>query len=283
MFRIVDKNLLAPGVHRFEVEAPLVARRARPGNFVIVRTTSKGERIPLTIVSHDAEKGTIILVVQEIGKSTAEMGLLRAGDSFTDVVGPLGTPTRIEKVGTVVAVAGGIGVAPILPQIRAHREIGNHVITIVGARTRNLLILTDEVEAGSHEVIYATDDGSLGYHGFVSGALEELIKSGRTVNEVIAIGPVRMMQATANVARKYDIPTTVSLNAIMVDGTGMCGCCRVTVDGEVKFSCVDGPEFDGHKVDFDELIARQSFFCAKEKVARDRFEAERGACQCHGR
>jgi ferredoxin--NADP+ reductase len=283
MFRIVEKCTLAPGVHRYQVEAPLVANSARPGNFVVVRTSETGERIPLTIAGHDREAGTITLVVQEVGKSTIEMGMLEPGDSFRDVAGPLGQATRIEKVGTVVAVAGGIGVAPVLPQIRAHKLIGNHVISIVGARTRDLLVLTDEVEEASHEVIWATDDGSLGYHGFVSGALEELIGSGQKIDEVIAIGPVRMMQAVANVTREHNIPTTVSLNAIMVDGTGMCGCCRVTVDGEVKFSCVDGPEFDGHKVDFDELVSRQGFFREKEQIARERFEEDRGGCKCHAK
>ncbi|MEA4885053.1 MAG: sulfide/dihydroorotate dehydrogenase-like FAD/NAD-binding protein [Clostridia bacterium] len=283
MFRIVDASVLAPGVHRFEVEAPLVAKRARAGNFVIVRTNATGERVPLTIAGNDPDKGTITLVVQEVGKSTQEMGTFGVGDSFLDVVGPLGTATHIARVGAVVAIAGGIGVAPMLPEIRAHKAIGNHVISIVGARTKDLLILTEEVEKASDEVIYATDDGSFGYHGFVSGALEALIQSGREINEAIAIGPVRMMQAAVNVTRKYNIHTLVSLNAIMVDGTGMCGCCRVTVGGEVKFSCVDGPEFDGHKVDFDELVARQSFFCAKEKIAKDHYEATRGECKCHGR
>ena len=281
MFRIMEKRLLAPAVHQLVVEAPLVARRARPGNFVIVRTDETGERIPLTIADYDPEKGTVMLVVQEVGKSTMDIGLMEEGDSFTDVAGPLGQATPIKKVGTIVGVAGGIGVAPLLPQIKLHKEIGNHVITIVGARTRDLLILKDETEQASHEVIFATDDGSFGYHGFVTGALEELIEQGRQIDEVTAIGPVRMMQATCNLTRKYNIPTLVSLNAVMVDGTGMCGCCRVTVGGETKFSCVDGPDFDGHKVDFDELASRQAFFRDEENLARELAEQKRGGCKCH--
>jgi len=281
MFRIMEKRLLAPAVHQLVVEAPLVARRARPGNFVIVRTDETGERIPLTIADYDPEKGTVMLVVQEVGKSTMDIGLMEEGDSFTDVAGPLGQATPIKKVGTIVGVAGGIGVAPLLPQIKLHKEIGNHVITIVGARTRDLLILKDETEQASHEVIFATDDGSFGYHGFVTGALEELIEQGRQIDEVTAIGPVRMMQATCNLTRKYNIPTLVSLNAVMVDGTGMCGCCRVTVGGETKFSCVDGPDFDGHKVDFDELASRQAFFRDEENLARELAEQKRGGCRCH--
>ncbi len=281
MFRIMEKRLLAPAVHQLVVEAPLVARRARPGNFVIVRTNETGERIPLTIAEYDPEKGTVMLVVQEVGKSTMDIGMMEEGDSFTDVAGPLGQATPIKKVGTIVGVAGGIGVAPLLPQIKLHKEIGNHVITIVGARTRDLLILKGETEQASHEVIFATDDGSFGYHGFVTGALEELIKQGRQIDEVTAIGPVRMMQATCNLTRKHNIPTLVSLNAVMVDGTGMCGCCRVTVGGETKFSCVDGPDFDGHKVDFDELASRQAFFRDEENLARELAEQKRGGCRCH--
>ena len=281
MFRIMEKRLLAPAVHRLVVEAPLVARSARPGNFVIVRTNETGERIPLTIADYDPEKGSVMLVVQEVGKSTMDIGMMEAGDSFADVAGPLGQATPIKKVGTVVGVAGGIGVAPLLPQIKLHKEIGNHVITIVGARTRDLLILRDETEQASHEVIFATDDGSYGYHGFVTAALEELIKQGRQIDEVTAIGPVRMMQATCDLTRKHNIPTLVSLNAVMVDGTGMCGCCRVTVGGETKFSCVDGPDFDGHKVDFDELASRQAFFRDEENLARELAEQKRGGCRCH--
>lgn len=283
MFKIVQRSCLAPGVHRFEVEAPLVAGAAKAGNFVIVRTAERGERIPLTIAGADRERGTITLVVQEVGKSTMEMGQLEAGDAFRDLLGPLGTPTRIERVDNLVAVAGGIGVAPLLPVIRAHKEAGSRVTTIVGARTKDLLIMCDEVEAASHEVVYATDDGSYGYHGFVTGALQRLLEAGCKFDQAIAIGPVRMMQAVCKVTAKHDIPTIVSLNAVMVDGTGMCGCCRVTVDGEVKFSCVDGPDFDGHRVDFDELCARQAFFCDEERVAKDRYQRGEGACRCQER
>ena len=283
MFKITEKRLLAPGIHRIDVEAPLVANSAQPGNFVVVRTCETGERIPLTIAGHDLEKGTITMVVQEVGKSTMEMGEFKVGDGFADLLGPLGTPSHIERVDTFVAVCGGIGVAPMLPIIRAHKAIGSHVITIVGARNKSMLVMTDEVEEASHEVIYATDDGSFGYHGFVTGALEELIKSGRRPDQAFAIGPVPMMRATCKLTEKYDIPTTVSLNAVMVDGTGMCGCCRVTVGGEVKFSCVDGPDFDGHKVDFHELAARQVFFRDEENLARERLQHGEGGCKCHER
>jgi ferredoxin--NADP+ reductase len=279
MHKIVEKGLLAPLVYQFVIEAPMVARAAKPGNFVMIRSDEHGERVPLTIVDHDPIKGTITIVVQEIGASTMKMCAFSKGDIFSDVLGPCGTPTKIEKVGTVIAVAGGIGIAPLIPQIREHLRIGNKVVTILGARTEKLYVLRDTANLISSEMILCTDDGSCGFHGFVTQALEEYIKSGKPCDEVVAIGPVRMMKACSDVTKKYGIKTTVSLNATMLDGTGMCGCCRVTIDGVTKFSCVDGPEFDAHKVDFDELIKRQGFFLEEEKLAVERHRAGEG-CKC---
>lgn len=279
MHKILSKRLLASSVYMFVLEAPLVARAAKPGNFVMVRSDEHGERVPLTIVEHDAEKGTITIVVQEIGASTMRMCSFNEGQSFTDVLGPCGTPTRIEKVGNVVAVAGGIGIAPLIPQIREHMRIGNKVTTILGARTESLYVMRDTAGLVSSEMILCTDDGSCGFHGFVTQALEKHIQEGNQVDEVVAIGPVRMMKACADVTRKYGIKTTVSLNATMLDGTGMCGCCRVSVGGVTKFSCVDGPEFDAHLVDFDELIKRQTFFKEEERRAVEEHKAGEG-CRC---
>ncbi|HOA15198.1 MAG TPA: sulfide/dihydroorotate dehydrogenase-like FAD/NAD-binding protein [Bacillota bacterium] len=279
MHRILGKRLLAPSVYEFVLEAPLVARAAKPGNFVMVRADERGERVPLTIVDHDGSKGIITIVVQQVGASTTKMCLFEEGESFQDVLGPCGKPTSIEKVGTVIAVAGGIGIAPLIPQIREHMRVGNKVVTILGARTENLYVLKDTATMVSSEMILCTDDGSCGFHGFVTQALEEYIKSGRPADEVVAIGPVRMMKACSEVTRKYGIKTTVSLNATMLDGTGMCGCCRVTVGGVVKFSCVDGPEFDAHQVDFDELIKRQTFFREEERKAMELHRSGEG-CKC---
>lgn len=279
MHRILEKKLLTHSVYMFVIEAPLVARAAKPGNFVMVRADEAGERIPLTIVDNNPAKGTITIVVQEIGASTMKMCSFKEGASFLDVLGPCGTPTKIEKVGVVVAVAGGIGIAPLIPQIREHMRVGNKVVTILGARTEELYVLRDTAALVSSEMILCTDDGSCGFHGFVTQALEEYIKAGKPVDEVVAIGPVRMMKACADVTRKYGVKTTVSLNATMLDGTGMCGCCRVSIDGMTKFSCVDGPEFDAHKVDFDELIKRQTFFRDEERLAVEKHKAGEG-CKC---
>ena len=276
MYKILKRRQLAPNIFELIVEAPYAAKLAKPGNFVVVRVDENGERIPLTIVSHDDI--SIRMIVQEIGKSTKLMAKLNEGDRLLDVVGPLGTPTDIKKVGTVVCVAGGIGIGPLIPQIIGSRAVGNEVITLMGARSENIFILRDEVEKISDKVIYATDDGTLGYHGFVTGALKELLDSGKKVDEVIVIGPMRMMKAVCDLTREYKIKTIVSLNALMVDGTGMCGCCRVNLDGEIKFSCVDGPEFDGHRVDFDELILRQNLFLSFEKSVSDREVG--GECLC---
>lgn len=255
MFKIIDKEHFSEHVVKFEVEAPEIARSRRPGHFVIVRVGDGGERIPLTIAASDPERGSITLVVQEVGVSTRKICALNVGDCFTDIVGPLGQATHIGKVGTVVCCGGGVGVAPLLPIVRAMKEPGNRVVTILAARTAELVILREQVAPYSDEVIVMTDDGSLGRRGLVTEGLEDVINREK-VDQVVAIGPAVMMKFVAKLTKKYDIPTMVSLNTIMVDGTGMCGACRVTVDGKTRFVCIDGPEFDAHKVDFDEMIMR---------------------------
>lgn len=255
MFKIIDKEHFSEHVVKFEVEASEIARSRRPGHFVIVRVGDGGERIPLTIAASDSVRGTITLVVQEVGVSTRKICALNVGDCFTDIVGPLGQATHIGKVGTVVCCGGGVGVAPLLPIVRAMKEAGNRVVTILAARTAELVILRDQVAPYSDEVIVMTDDGSLGRRGLVTEGLEDVINREK-VDQVVAIGPAVMMKFVAKLTKKYDLPTMVSLNTIMVDGTGMCGACRVTVDGKIRFVCIDGPEFDAHKVDFDEMIMR---------------------------
>ena len=252
------------------VETPEIARKHQAGQFVIVLLHDHGERIPLTIADSDPEAGTITLVVQEVGKSTMEMGLMSEGDHI-EVVGPLGTPTHIEKVGTCVCVGGGAGIAPLLPIARAMKEAGNEVVSILGGRNKELVILRDEMTEASTEMIYTTDDGSFGAKGFVTNALEKLIEERGNPDMVIAIGPAIMMKAVAEMTRPLEIPTVVSLNTIMIDGTGMCGGCRVSVGGDSKFVCVDGPEFDAHTVDFDLMMKRQRTFLTEENAARLRF------------
>lgn len=233
----------------------MIARSRRPGHFVIVRVGEGGERIPLTIADADPAEGTITLVVQQVGVSTRKICALEPGDSFTDVVGPLGQATHIAKVGTVVCCGGGVGVAPLLPIIKAMKAAGNRVISVLAARTRDLIILEDQVRQHSDEVIIMTDDGSYGRKGLVTAGVEEVILREK-VDQVVTIGPAVMMKFVALLTKKYDVPTMCSLNTIMVDGTGMCGACRVTVGGKTRFVCIDGPEFDAHKVDFDEMIMR---------------------------
>lgn len=255
MYKIVDKEYFSEHVVKLIVEAPEIARARRAGHFVIVRTGEGGERIPLTIAEADPGRGTIMLVVQEIGVSTRKICALNPGDCLADVVGPLGQATHVEKVGTVVCCGGGVGVAPLLPIVKAMKEAGNRVVTILAARNKDLIILKDQVEPYSDEVIVMTDDGSSGRKGLVTAGLEEVIDREK-VDQVVAIGPAVMMKFVALTTKKYEIPTMVSLNTIMVDGTGMCGACRVTVGGKTRFVCIDGPEFDAHKVDFDEMIMR---------------------------
>lgn len=267
MFTIVKKVNLSHDVHWMEVEAPYVARKARPGQFVILRAGSMGERIPLTIADSNSDAGTITLVFQEVGKSTMIMGSLKQGDSLDDVVGPLGLPSHIKKLGLVVCVGGGIGIAPIHTVARGYKEAGNNVVSILGARSKDLLIMEEEMSKASTEVKICTDDGSYGQKGFVTNVLEELIEDGKPIELVVAIGPVPMMEAVSRLTKSYGIKTIVSLNPIMVDGTGMCGACRVTVGGEVKFACVDGPDFNAHEVDFAELKLRQRMYLKEEREA----------------
>ncbi|MDI6755525.1 MAG: sulfide/dihydroorotate dehydrogenase-like FAD/NAD-binding protein [Thermodesulfobacteriota bacterium] len=278
MFPILEARLLATAVKQFKIAAPEIAKKRKPGQFIVLRIHEEGERIPLTIADADAEAGTITLIFQEVGKSTEQLGKLKAGDTVSDLIGPLGVPTHIEKYGTVVCVGGGIGIAPVYPIAKAMREAGNTVISIIGARTKNLLILEEEMARVSHSLKVSTDDGSYGYHGFVSDILQDIIDEGMTINLVVAIGPVPMMRVVCNVTKNHKIKTVVSLNPIMVDATGMCGACRVTVGGRTRFVCVDGPEFDGHEVNFAELVKRQRAYLNQEKLSLETFRHQGGAC-----
>jgi ferredoxin--NADP+ reductase len=273
MYQIVQAKLLGRNIKQFEIEAPRIAKKQRPGQFVIVRLHENGERIPLTIEGSDLAKGTITLVVQSIGKTTHLMNSLEAGDAILDVVGPLGKPTEIEKYGTVVVVGGSVGTAIALPAARALKQAGNHVIGITGSRTKELLILEDELRAASNETYVMTDDGSYGEQGLVTKKLQELIDSGREINYVLAIGPVPMMRAVAQVTGAKGIKTVVSLNSIMVDGTGMCGGCRVLVGNRSEFACVDGPEFDAQKVNFEVLMQRNNMYRENEQKSLNEFLA----------
>jgi ferredoxin--NADP+ reductase len=268
-FEVVAKRALAPTVTLLEVSAPRVARKARAGQFLIVRVDEQGERIPLTIADRNPEKGTVTIVFQAVGYSTKRLAEKQVGDSLSDLLGPLGRPTEVKRHGRVVCVAGGVGIAFIYPEIKAFAEAGNEITSILGARTKDLLFFTDEIRAMSKHLRIATDDGSLGYHGPVTDVLRELLERGERFDYCIAIGPLPMMRATTSLTKQFDLPTLVSLDPIMVDGTGMCGGCRVTVGGEVKFACVDGPEFDGHLVDFDELAKRKRAFFEEEQCLLD--------------
>jgi ferredoxin--NADP+ reductase len=266
-FEILEKEELAPQIKRFTVSAPSIARKAKVGQFIILRVDEKGERFPLTLVDWNPKEGTIIIVFQEVGVSTKKFGNLRVGDCILDIVGPLGNPAEIKNYGEAVVVGGGVGIASAYPRVKALKEAGNRVVSIIGAKTSNLLILEKEIEAVSDEVYVSTDDGSKGFKGFTSQVLKSLLDQGRKFDFVFAVGPAVMMRAVAEVTRSYGIKTVASLNPIMVDGTGMCGACRVTVGGETKFTCVDGPEFDAHMVDFAELIARQQTYLEEEQRA----------------
>jgi ferredoxin--NADP+ reductase len=264
MFRIVESAFLAPDTKRFVIEAPRIARKRQAGQFVIIRVHSRGERIPLTIADGDPARGTITLIVQGIGKTTKLMNMLEAGDALLDVVGPLGKPSEIKNYGTVVVIGGGVGAAIAYPTAKAMHQAGNHVISILGGRSRDLVILDEEIRAISDEVFLTTDDGSHGRKGLVIDPLKEMLEAGRSIGLVLAIGPVRMMQAVAEVTRPYRVPTVVSLNSLMVDGTGMCGGCRIITSEGAKFACVDGPEFDAHTVDFDILARRNRTYADRE-------------------
>ena len=270
MARILEIEEIAPAFKSYVIHNPVIARRHRAGQFVIVLLHEESERIPLTIADSDAVRGTIRLVVQEVGKTTMEMGTLRPGDSI-QVVGPLGKPTHIEKFGTCVCVGGGAGIAPLLPIALALDDAGNHVVSILGGRTQELVILRREMEEVSGEIYYTTDDGSFGAKGLVTHALDTYIEGAGQPELVIAIGPAVMMRAVSEQTRPLGVRTLVSLNTIMIDGTGMCGGCRVSVGGQSRFVCVDGPEFDGHEVDFDMLMKRQRIYLEQEELARRRF------------
>jgi ferredoxin/flavodoxin---NADP+ reductase len=275
VYPILKKQILSPTVKLVEVAAPVVARKALPGQFVIVRTDPTGERIPLTIADFDRERGTITLIFQEVGKSTKQMGLLEVGQGFENVAGPLGTPSEIEHYGTVVVVGGGVGIAPLFPITRALHQAGNHVIAILGARSADLLFWTERMREVSDELIVVTDDGSAGRKALVTVPLQETLTAHPDVAHVWAIGPAVMMKFAAATTRPFGTPTTVSLNTVMIDGTGMCGGCRVVLSGGPKFVCVDGPEFDAHQVNWELLTQRLAFYRAEEQEALARWEAHR--------
>jgi ferredoxin--NADP+ reductase len=277
MFKILAKNVLADNIKRIEVHAPDIAKRAKAGQFVIVRVTDKGERVPLTVAGRNLKTESITLIFQENGKTTRLLGSLEPGTAVKDVLGPLGHPTEPLSGGTVVAIGGGVGVAEILPVSRMFRENGSKVIGIIGARNRDMVILENEMTDACDTLHVTTDDGSHVRKGFVTDVLKELLQQDVKADMVYAIGPVPMMRAVCGVTKQFNIKTIVSLNPIMVDGTGMCGACRVTVNNETKFACVDGPEFDGHAVAWDELVMRLSVFSAREKTALDRYQRE---CTC---
>ncbi|TES92839.1 MAG: sulfide/dihydroorotate dehydrogenase-like FAD/NAD-binding protein [Candidatus Cloacimonadota bacterium] len=271
MNRIVDKKKLAEGINLFEIETPLIARKRNPGQFVIIRIDEKGERIPLTIADVNIKKGTITIIVQVVGKTTEHLGTLNKGDCLLDVVGPLGQPTQIEKFGTVAAIGGGVGQAVCYPIAMGMKDAGNYLISIIGARTKDLVILEDETKKFTDELYITTDDGSYGRKGFVTDLLKELLDGGEKIDLVLASGPAIMMKFVSLMTKEYGIKTIVSLNSIMVDGTGMCGVCRVEVRGKTKFACVDGPEFDGHEVNYDLLMKRLATYKEEEKLAYDRY------------
>lgn len=271
MYEIVEARLLAPDVKLFRIKAPAIAKKQKAGQFVILRVHDQGERIPLTIAGSDLKEQTVTIIVQAVGKTTRLLNTLNKGDCLCDVVGPLGMPSEIEKFGTAVVIGGGLGTAIAYPTAKALKEGGNHVISIVGARTKNLVILEEEMRAISDEAFFTTDDGSYAEKGFVTDKLKGLIQAGRKIDYVLAIGPIPMMRAVCEATRPYGIKTMVSLNPIMVDGTGMCGGCRVVVDNKSKFACVDGPEFDGHKVDFSVLTSRNTMYREAEQLSLKRF------------
>ena len=272
MYKIINVEVLVEDtIYKHEIKAPQIAKKAKPGQFVMVRSGADGERVPLTVADLDIDKGTITIVFMIIGKSSRLYSTLKVGDSYRDVVGPLGEPTHIEKQeGKIVCVGGGTGTAVLHPITRGNFEAGNDVTVILGARNKDYLIFEDEMKKVSNDLRICTDDGSKGRHGFVTDALKELLEEGG-ISEVVAIGPVPMMKFVSLLTKEYDVPTVVSLNPIMIDGTGMCGCCRVTVDGETKFACVDGPEFDGHKVDYDNLMMRLGAYIPEEKTSDEKF------------
>ena len=280
MFKIIHAQFLAPGIKRFVIDAPRIARKQKPGQFVILRIHEEGERIPVTIENSDPENGTISIVVQAAGKTTNLLNTLNTGDSILDVVGPLGKPSEIRNYGTAVVVGGGVGTAMAYPTAAALKRAGNRVISIVGARNKELVILEKEMREVSDALLITTDDGSYADKGFVTDKLKQLIQNGTRIDLVVAVGPIVMMKAVSEVTRKEHIHTVVSLNPIMIDGTGMCGGCRVMIDGKSEFACVDGPEFDGHKVNFEVLVQRNAMYRTAEQQSMEAFQRSReeGAC-----
>ncbi len=281
MYKIVKKENLVEGISRFDIKAPLIASKAKAGQFVVVRLNEEGERIPLTIAESSPERGIISLVSMKVGKTTYMLSNLNQGDNILDLVGPLGKKSEIKKFGRVICVGGGAGIAPVMPIARELKKAGNYIISIIGAKSKDLLILTKQMKDTSDEFYVCSDDGTIGFHGFVSDFLHEFLERNKDskdgninndINRVVAIGPAPMMRAVSDVTGGYGIKTIVSLNSIMVDGTGMCGTCRVEVGGETKFVCVDGPEFDGHKVNFDLLISRQRMYYNEEKKSLDLYK-----------
>jgi len=273
VYKILLKQDLVPHVHLFKIDAPKVAQKAQPGQFIVLRIDEEGERIPVTVADWDREEGSVTVVVMEVGTTTHRLGKLNTGDTITDFVGPLGVPTHIDNYGTVVCVSGGFAIAVIRPIARALKAAGNRVISIMGARSKDLLFWEEELRQDSSELIITTDDGSHGHHGLVTEPLKDLLEQG-SIDRVIAIGPSIMMKFCAKTSEPFGVPTVVSLNPIMVDGTGMCGCCRVSVNGVTKFACVDGPDFDGHQVDWDLLLARQRSYLDEEKLSFDQWRAK---------
>lgn len=277
-YKIVKKADLNSQIYLMEIEAPLVARKAAPGQFVILRIDEKGERVPFTIADFDKAKGTVTVIIQAVGKTTRDLSKLNEGDTILDFAGPLGIPTPLEGLKKVAVIGGGLGTAIAYPQAKKLKELGAEVTAISGFRSKEYIILEDEMNAVSDKLIITTDDGSNGLQGFVTDRLREELESGEKYDEVIAIGPLVMMRAVCNLTKEFGIPTTVSMNPVMIDGTGMCGGCRVIVGGETKFACVDGPDFDGHKIDWDAAIKRQQMFKAYEKRSCDE-----GKCRLTGK
>ena len=272
MYEIVKAEKLTPDVIKLEISAPHIAKKARAGMFIMVTPDEHGERIPLTMADFSPEKGTITIAALEVGKTTKQLGKMKAGDKVFSLVGPLGLPTHLQNYGSVVSIGGGIGLALMYPVVRAFKQAGNPTINIIGARNEKLLMYEKEIQAVSDEFYVCTDDGSKGHHGFVSDILKKFIAENKKVDLVYAVGPIIMMKVIANITKPHNIRTVVSLNPIMVDGTGMCGSCRVIIDGKTKFGCVDGPEFDGHKVDFENLTARNKRYIPEEQISLKRFQ-----------
>jgi ferredoxin--NADP+ reductase len=276
MFKILSAERIAPREYDFWVEAPRVAKHVRPGQFVVVRPNDRGERIPLTVADFDLGRMAIRVIFQVVGKTTATMASMKPGDSILDISGPLGNPSDISKLGTAMTIGGGVGIAALYPIIRGLKRAGNRVVTILGGRTSELVIMKDECSAYSDELIVTTDDGSEGTKGLVTDAMRAVVGRGERIDAVWAIGPTIMMKFCALTAGELDLPIWVSMNPLMVDGTGMCGCCRLSVGGEIKFACVDGPEFDGRRIDWNEFMNRMRQYRDEEKISMDKYQAEVG-------